>query len=363
MLLIAAVTLSQAAEDLQAKLTYHHQLESAARMPVAVSPDGKRLLYFTRTRASGEREAKTGFTYMLADIDGGNPRALFETPVEWDDCLNTVMTDAVFSADGKRIAVATTDNGRLLRDGENPGRVVPAIVDLAVAEKDPSTKPAMTKCELGSCGGFGFLGDDLLVLDSPGLISGQGYRLTLHADQSREIHADEKAAASALRISPNGSYAVFFISTHVASSIVQLRFVDLETGKVVDSPQFRSQNVTFDGRPQLFWDAEGQGVFCHVSTHARSKWPYELTHYRFADGKGEVVAPSRNIGASSTLGEGRIALWHPEAGGCSVLDLATRKLFRLPEHNYIIGGRGNRAVIADLERDAIYCATVDLADE
>ena len=180
---------------------------------------------------------------------------------------------------------------------------------------------------------------------------------------SYAVYAPREAAASALRISPNGSYAVFFISTHVASSIVQLRFVDLETGKVVDSPQFRSQNVTFDGRPQLFWDAEGQGVFCHVSTHARSKWPYELTHYKFADGKGEVVAPSRNIGASSTLGEGRIALWHPEAGGCSVLDLATLKLFRLPEHNYIIGGRGNRAVIADLERDAIYCATVDLADE
>lgn len=352
-LLLAAVTAGQP----QARLQYHHRLDRAARMPAVVSPDGATLLYFARAKGEDEDERQAGWVYKLADVDGANQHALFETAVDWDDCLNALMSDAVFSADGQHVAVATTDNGRPLRDREDPGRAVPAICTL-------DGKAQTVPCELGSCGGFGFVGDDLLVLDTPGLISGTGYRLTLHrSGKPQVIQQDDRWAASCLRISPDGRHAVFFISPHVGSSIVHLRFVELAGGKTHDSPEFRSQNATFDGRPQLFWDDAGEGVYCHVSTQERSKWPFELTHYNFRTGKGFVASPERNIGASCTLGHGRIAVWRPEADGSAVLDVADKTLFHLPSNNYILGGRGRHVVIADLERDAVYPATLDLIAE
>ena len=358
LLLIATAATGQTAATNhgEAKLTYHGRLKDALRMPVAVSPDEKKILYFVRVMEEAEGKARAKHAYQLADSDGSDQRLLFQTPVEWDDFLNAVTTQHAFSADGKRIVVATTDNGKSIRDQKNPGRAVPAIIN-------EQGEAELVPCALGSCAGFGFLGNSLLVLDTPGLVSGQGYQLTWHKlSAAKVIHADEKAAAFCLRISPSGGQAAFFVSAHVGSAIVRIRVVNLNTGEIEDSPEFRSHSATFDGRPQLFWDESSEGVYCHVSTHARSKWPYELTHYNFRTRSGKVVAPRRNIGASAMLGGGKIAMWHPDAGGCSVLYRSQSKLYRLPEHNYILGGRGERVVVADLERNAVYSATLHLTD-
>jgi len=376
MLLLIATALGQSAAGensetaAQAKLAYHGRLDDALKMPVMLAPDGEHFVYFARAMVDVDGEERLQHEYRLADIDGRNERALFQSPIEWDDCLNAVTTSAMFSTDGKRMAVATTDNGRAMRDRENPGRTVPAVLELSDAGDSVTGEPKKIPCERGSCGGFGFVRNDLLVLDTPGLLSGEGYRLVLHGketlgeenegDEPRVIHSDEKLAASCLRISSSGDHAVFFVSRHVGSSIVRLRFVELSTGQIHDSPEFRSQNATFDGPPQLFWDTAGDGVYCHVSTQQRSKWPFELTHYNFRTGKGVVAAPMRNIGASCTLGEGLLALWHPDANGCSVLDVADGTLYRLPDHNYILGGRGRHVAVADLERGAVYAATITL---
>ena len=48
-----------------------------------------------------------------------------------------------------------------MRAEDNPGRAVPAVV---TTEGDVKVIP----CELGSCGGFGFVKDGLLVLDTQG---------------------------------------------------------------------------------------------------------------------------------------------------------------------------------------------------
>ncbi len=340
-----------------AKLTYHTRLEGAARMPVIVSPDGRSILYFAEDVAEEDGENRPSFRYCLANIDGTKPKTLSSTLVDWDDYLNAVTHERIFSADGRRIAIAVTDNGHRLRAKDNPGRVVPAICDLA-------GNLEQIDCEKGSTGGFGFAGNDFVWLDTPGLNSGQGYQLKIIKEgKPKIINADKSVAAHGLRISPDGSRAVFFVSQHVLSSIVRMRQVNLATGEVTQSPEFRSQEATFDGRPQLFWDAAGEGVFCHVSIHPQSKWPFELTHYNFETGQGRVASPTRNIGASAVLDDDHVAMWHPDAGGCTVLRLSDRKEFALPDHNYILGGRGPRVVVADLERDAVYAAELTFVDE
>jgi len=39
-------------------------------------------------------------------------------------------------------------------------------------------------------------------------------------------------------------------------------------GNAVDSEKFRSDDVTFDGPPLFYWDAESRGVFYHKSPEA-----------------------------------------------------------------------------------------------
>lgn len=342
-----------AAGQSQIHVTYQGKLADAARMPAVVSPDGRRLLYFAQEVMDEEGRRRTRFAYCLADADGSNPQKLFRTPVDWDDYLNALISNASFSADGRHIAVATTDNGRPLRV-EDPGKVVPGICDLAGNVR-------LVKCSRGSTGGFGFAGDELVFLDTPGLNAGKGYQLKVLGDgRQRNVDADTTRAALCLRVAPDGEHAVFFTADEARSAQVRLRMVNLKTGQLVESPEFRSQQVTFDGRPQLFWDAAGEGVFCHVSTHQNSKWPFELTHYDLTTGEGFVVTPTRNVGASCVLDENHVAVWHPDGHGCSVVDVHQRKAIAMPQHNYLLGGRGRRVVVADLDRDAIYAAEIEL---
>jgi hypothetical protein len=337
----------------QIRVDYHERLENAMRMPVIFSPDGRQILYFTG-ELKGNRNGRSvsQFTYCLANNDGTKPRKLFETPADWDDYLNTVTSNS-FSADGKSIAVATTDNGQTLRV-EEPGKAVPAICDL-----DGKVRPI--ECELGSTSGFGFAGNDLVWLDTPGITSGQGYKLKVLRDGKPQVVDESKElAAMCLRISADGTRAMFFVAEQIHSSAMRVRMVNLKSGEKIESPQFNTQDATFDGRPQLFWDTTGEGFFCHVSTHQESKWPFELTHFDFATGKGFVAAPTRNVGASCVLDEKHVAVWQPDGHGCSVVDVTKREQYFMPENNYILGGHGRRVVVADLERDAIYCAEIEL---
>jgi hypothetical protein len=337
----------------QSRIEYHTRLDKAKRMPVVVSPDGEQVLYFSgddKTDDDG-RERPTYF-YSLAKIDGSDQRRLFETPADWDDFLNTVTTNA-FSADGKSIAVATTNNGKSLR-AEAPGLAIPGICSL-----DGKVQPI--ECELGSTSGFGFAGNDFVFLDTPGIITGQGYKLKVLRDgKTQVIDSDKDRVAVCLRISPDGTRAMFFTTDHIHSTAMRVRVVDLKSGEKLDSPEFNTQDATFDGRPQLFWDATGEGFFCHVSTHAESKWPYELTHFNLASGKGFVASPTRNTGATCVLDDKHVAVWQPDGRGCSVVNVTNRDQYFLPENNYIIGGRGRQVIVADLERDAVYCATIEL---
>ena len=104
----------------------------------------------------------------------------------------------------------------------------------------------------------------------------------------------------------------------------------------------------------------GEGFFCHVSTHQQSKWPYELTHFDWRTSKGFVAAPTRNVGATCVLDARHVAVWQPDGHGCSVVNVENRDQYSMPENNYIIGGRERRVIVADLERDAVYCADIEL---
>ena len=342
-----------------AKLEYHQRLDHAVHMPVAVSPDGKKLLYFTRKTTATDMELdseEAECVYTLADIDGANQRILFESPVE-EMFLNSLVTDRSFSADGKEIVVATTDNGQSLTNQQDGGQLLPLVIS-------QDGKNQRIKCELGSCGGFGFLKQGLLVLDTPGLLGGVGYRLSLHKDgEVQRIQSDDKVAASCLRISPDGAKAAFFISSHVASGVVRLRCVDLSSGKAIDSPEFRSHSATFAGRPQLFWDDTSEGVYCHVSTHPQSSWPNEATHYNFDQQAGSVIPARRESHLSCTLGDGLVGFWDLDGDTSSVWDSKTKTFYQLPEGNYVLGGRGDRMVVADDERQAVYATSVKLTAE
>jgi WD40 repeat protein len=337
----------------QIRVTYLERLEKATRTPVVFSPDGTQILYISgELKSEADGRNRSLFSYCLANSDGTKQRKLFASPVDWDDYLNAV-TDSAFSDDGKSIAVATTDNGKTLR-AEDPGKAVPGICDL-----DGNVRAI--PCELGSTSGFAFAGNEFVYLDTPGLASGQGYKLKIIRNGKTEtIESHQELAAMCLRISPDGSRAIFFTTAEIHSTEVQVRMVKLKTGEKLDSPKFHSQDATFDGRPQLFWDAYGEGFFCHVSTHQESKWPYELTHFDFRTGKGYVAAPTRNIGATCVLDTRHVAVWQPDGHGCSVVNVSNRDQYSMPENNYIIGGRDRRVVIADLERDAIYCADIEL---
>ncbi|MCA9269093.1 MAG: hypothetical protein KDA41_11510, partial [Planctomycetales bacterium] len=202
-----------------------------------------------------------------------------------------------------------------------------------------------------------------VMLDTPGFNGGVGYQLkVIRGESVKTLDADLKRAAFCLRIAPDGGRAVFYLADHPQSSLVQLRFVDLRTGETQDSPVFRSQEATFDGRPQLFWDAAGEGVFCHVSRSMESKWPFELTRYDPTAKKGSLASQERNVGASCVLDQQHVAVWRPDGGGCSVVRWSDGFAYALPEYNYILGGRGRHVVVADLERDGVYAATLELVD-
>lgn len=355
--LVCALWLSLLAGETPVKIEFHERLDTTARMPVVFSADGQWLLFFKRSAKEEDGISQLTFTYCLAKADGSASRALYTTPVDWDDYLNIVLANNSFSADGKRIAVATTDSGRGLR-GESPGQVVPGILSL---DDGRVTKVA---CELGATSGFDFAGDDFVFLDTTGINSGQGYRLKiLKGDKTILLDDSKDRTAGNLQVSPDGTRAAFFTSIHPRSEHLTLRVVDLQTGKTHDSPEFRSQDVTFDGRVQIFWDAASEGAFVHVCTDKESKWPFELTYYNFATGKGTIATPERNLGATCVLDKNYLVVWHPDVGGCSLLNIGKKTLLPLPDQNYILGGRGNRVVIADLDRDAVYAAELQLPAE
>src|SRR5262245_30562162 len=129
-----------AAGQTQIRVTYHERLDKAQRTPVVFSPDGRQILFVAgELKHEEDGRNRSLFSYCLANSDGTKQRKVFSSPVDWDDYLNAV-TDSSFSADGKSIAVATTDTGKTLR-AEEPGRAVPGICSL-------DGKVAALECEL-----------------------------------------------------------------------------------------------------------------------------------------------------------------------------------------------------------------------
>jgi hypothetical protein len=355
LLIVAAL----AADEPQVKIHYHEKLNAAIRMPAVVSPDGQQLLYFSQERDEDEDEPRASYAYNLAQIDGSQSRTLYRTPVNWDGYLNALTSDHLFSADGQRVLVATTSSGQpLVGTDSELGEVLPAFCTA-------DGKIETIKTELGSTTGFAFAGESVVFLDAPMPGRDVGYRLVvLHKGKRQTIDKSDAGVAFCLRVSPDNRRAMFFVGDRWANTdAVRVRVVDLRSGEPLDTPAFQSQDATFEGRPQLYWDAASEGMLCHVSTHPESKWPFELTHYSFKANKGVVATNSRNVGAACVLDENHVAVWLAEGSGCAVLRLADRKLLPLPDENFILGGRGRRVVVADLERDAIYAAEIELPEK
>ena len=64
-----------------------------------------------------------------------------------------------------------------------------------------------------------------------------------------------------------------------------------------------------------------------------------------------MILPHQYTGENSPRPWSRALRWWCPAG----------KLIALPDHNYILGGRGDRVVVADLERNAVYAALLEQA--
>jgi hypothetical protein len=344
-ILLAALLLAQA----EVTLTYREKLEGASRMPVAYSPDGKSFVYFKQYQEDGA----TKFVYMAAQSDGSRPRQLHATPVDSDDFLSSLTAPGMIAADG-RVVVLTTHNGRGLRS-DDPGKIRPALIDA-------EGKLARIDCELGWCGGAGFAGDRLVWLDTGDFRGGDaGYKLKMLTQGGSEVlAAGENDVGVVLRVSPDGTQAAFFVADRAKAGQVALRVVDLKSRRLASSPAFRTDDVTFDGLPVFFWDAAGKSLFCHVCTNQEARRPFELTRFDVAAARGSAVTRRENVGLVAVLDDDYAAAWLADGSGCTLVRFRDQKLFPLPTNGYILGGKGGHVVVADLDRNGVFAAELNL---
>ncbi|MGE0707923.1 MAG: hypothetical protein AB7N76_14505 [Planctomycetota bacterium] len=319
-------------------------LESPAEVPVVFSTDGKALLYVKREE--GQPDPKTGqngersFIYVKAAADGSGATELFTTPVSWDDILVVFVTPGAISPDGKRVVAITSVEGKKYSEGY----VTPLVLD-ADGTKTP------VPSALGGSMGFGLAGERLLVLEAKPnwkRDGGEGYSLEAwKGGKAETIHADPKARAFGLVISPDGKKAAFLVLHPVERRQAMVRVVDLGTRKAVDSDGFRTDDFTFDGPPVILWDAESKGVYLHASVDPKVKRPFALFRMDAGTGKRERVIDADDLAVTAVLGDGLlgVCLRGDEFNGAAVLRLADKRLFRLEARSFIMGGHGRRLAL------------------
>ncbi len=303
----------------EVKVVDRGKLESALQMPVAFAPDGKSILYFKRDGAK--------FVYALAGADGKPIRDVYTTAVDWDDMLNSTVGPSSFSADGKRVAALATKDDKGFRTERDRLR---AAVCGEKVEKIDAEQDAL------SCA---FAGDKLLFID--GELVPNGFKLKLQ--DGAVLHESATGLAFCLRASPDGARAAFLVAVDKKNCV--LRVVDLKSKAVVDSEEFRSDDVTFDGPPLFYWDAEGKSLFAHRTPDAGGKKPFTLVRFDIASKKTEAVA--EDVAVTAALDKDHLAVIVEKRGG--VLRLSDRKTFLLPEGLIIMGGAGRRVVVGDMK--------------
>jgi hypothetical protein len=326
----------------EVRITRHGKLDAAQGLPVAVSADGKRIVY---VKKDGE-----AFVYMTADGEGKNAKELFKTPVDWDDMLVHYIAGSI-SADGLKVAVATTKDDGGVRQAKDPIRV-------AVVGADG--KAVKIESDLNWCSGFGWAGERLVFLDSADLrAEKKGYALRAwDGKKTEEIQDSGDEIGVVLQVSPDGSKAAFFTGEPRNGSF-RLRVVDLKTKAVTDSEEFRSDDVSYDGPPLFYWDAEGKGLFYHACP-AQGKRPFSLMRFDVAKKTAEKAVDEDDVAMMAVLDKEWVAVQRFEAKRAAVLRLADKKLLSLQGRVTVIGGAGRRAVIYDADTKEVAAATLEL---
>lgn len=329
---------AQPAQDKEVKLTPREKLADATLMPVVFSPDGKSVLYFKRT--------KKKFIYALADLNGKPVRDLFESPVDWKDLHNGVAAPYLFSGDGKRVAVLTTKEDKSFRTDHDSLRA--AICDL---------EGKVTKIDADyDCISCAFAGDLLLFLDE--LLPtdrAEGYRLRAwNGEDARTVNSSNDEMAVVLRPSPDASRVAFYILDGKGRG--KLRVVDLKSREAVDSELFPCQDVTFDGPPLFYWDAEGKGIFHHRTPDGGGKTPFSLAYFDLTKRKIETIFENQDVGAVAVLDKDYLGVMQMKRNRGGVLRLSDRAVFSLPEGQHVVGGAGRRLAVLDMKTGEIRLA-------
>jgi hypothetical protein len=177
------------------------------------------------------------------------------------------------------------------------------------------------------------------------------------------IHEDKGVGAAILRASPDGSKVAFLVldtTNQRARGEFVLRVVDLKTKRAVNSEKFRSDDVTFDGPPLFYWDAEGKGLFYHQCPDQGGKKPCALMYFDVGKKKADRVLAEDNVAVLAILDKGHAAVLMLDRQRCGILRLSDRKVFPLPEGQFVFGGLGTRVVVADRKTRAVYCAELEL---
>jgi len=322
-----ALLIALACQD-EVKVTPKEKLEGAAAMPAVVSPDGKSILYF--------RQADRKFVYVLADADGKGARDLYASGVDWDDILNGTTGASTFSADGTRVAVLGTKDDQAHRKEKDPLRALACGLDGKAVKIDAD----------GDALAVAFAGDRVIFIDSKmPEMEGEspGYKLKAWDGKATAVVLDvARDGAFSLTASPDGARAAFIT---MGADGMRVRVVDLKSGAAADSEAFRSDDVTFDGAPVIYWDAAGKGVYAHRCP-VRGKKPFSLV--RFDPEKAlETLLEDKNVAVTAALDAEHLAVVLVDEKRGGVLRLADRKIFRLPENQWVLGGRGRRVVLYD----------------
>jgi hypothetical protein len=312
-------------KDPEVELEVVGELGKIAGVPVSFSPDGSKVLFMTRT-------AEGTHAYVTAKPDGTDRKELCDSCIDWDDVLAGFLSEDMFSADGKKLALPLTANGKKYKADKAP-------MNVQITEPGKVTAFDTT---LGTIGGLCWAGDNLYLLDVK-LKGDEAWFLKVHGEKTKVLDGKEGQLALCLRASPAGDKLAFLVYDMKARKNV-LAVHDIKAGSTSHSEPFLSDDVTFDGPALLYWDAEGTGVY--VAETSGGKKGCLLKRYDVAKGKFENVVPDVGVAVVAVLDKENLAVW--KQGKPYVLRLEDRSFHAIPvkaERTYVMGGKGDKLVL------------------
>lgn len=319
-------------------------LKGAGVVPVAFSPDGKKLVYIKWHYNPTTR--KRVHIYVRVDADCKNPTEIFTTPVDSDSVLVGLAGRGMFSKDGKNLAAITTRNGLSYRRKKGPLSVV--VLDAQGNLK----KIAMT---LPQATGFAYAGNTLVVLETHGLRRRQGgYRLVAHTGRQQEVlDKDAQGFAVRVRASADGK-KVALLKFDLVNRKLVIRIVDLKTKKAIETPGFRSEDLAFKGEmPLFYWDANSAGVYYHARLHA-TKHPFALMRFDIKTKTANRFVARDDMAVAAVLDANHLVVHRRKPKRAGILRISDKRVFPIIAQGRVLGGWGNRIVVYD-GRTRAYC--------